>query len=288
MMGADGAHCDTEVVMDTKTASPASIDAEIARLAQEADKINQTISRMQEDLARAEQDSYWALVIGVDKVAAELAQARTHWYQAMNDITPLHAEFESRGGWTRYYLVDSYDGHVHRDADRYRCSRTRATVHIWLTEQSGMPAAELVELAGERACTLCFPDAPVDVLRRPSVFTPPTAVEKEARAVERRERARVKAEKAITNPDGSRLVVTWRGSRETPATLIAAQRLALDIEFWSLASLGGNGKLNDEERAALDVLFTAIAAKTRADIGCVKTDHEVRLIKKCRREGVTR
>jgi hypothetical protein len=74
-----------------------------------------------------------------------------------------------------------------------------------------MPYAELVELAGEDACSVCFPDAPVSVLNRPSRLSVP---EKEAAEKARVERAKAKAErdaknaeKAIFMPDGSPVII---------------------------------------------------------------------------------
>lgn len=123
---------------------------------------------------------------------------------------PLHAEYDRRGGWTRAYLVDNADGHVHNTTACPTWNKGNyATRYHWLTELSGKPETEIVELAGERACTMCYPTAPVDVLKRPSKLEGPAqAAAREAavkRAEEKAARDAAKAAKAINNPDGSPL-----------------------------------------------------------------------------------
>lgn len=268
--------------MDIQTATPAEIDAEIARIDREmaAQRANMDWARRHIDFAR---QSPFPDQAEIGKFLRQLEGATLAMNRLDDEQAPFRAEFRRRGGWTRYYLVDAYNGHVHRDYSNSRCSRTWGTVHVWLTDQSGMAREDLVAMAGERACTVCFPDAPVDVLRRPSQFTPPSAAEKEARAVERRQRAEEKKAKQITNPDGSPLVVKYQGFPERPSTLTAAKALAMRIEFNALAY---GDTIGDAGRAALGTLFAAIAAKTQSSVDSVKADHEARLIKKCRREEI--
>jgi hypothetical protein len=193
-------------------------------------------------------------------------------------------EFQRRGTWTRYYLVDNDNGHVHHNASHSACSRQPSTSHIWLTDQSGRPAGELVEDAGERGCTVCFPWAPVEHLARPSKFRTPTELEKQTRAAEREKRALAKRAKGITNPDGTPLRIRLAGYWETVTTARGAELRALEIQF--------DGKfyrraLAASEQAAVDVIVTALAAKQQKDEGTVRADMAVRLIKKCKREQVT-
>lgn len=69
--------------------------------------------------------------------------------------------------WTRAYLVP--DGHVHSNMDCSTCNkRGQATKFVRLPQYSGGNENDIVEDAGERACTVCYPSAPVDVLARPT------------------------------------------------------------------------------------------------------------------------
>src|ERR1700752_95460 len=61
--------------------------------------------------------------------------------------------------WTRAWLVTSSDGHIHSGpfCATYK-SRTTCTL---LPQASGWTQEQIVNAAGEKACTVCFPDAPV-------------------------------------------------------------------------------------------------------------------------------
>lgn len=74
-------------------------------------------------------------------------------------IAACNAEFERRGGWERAFLVvSSKNGHVHRNW----CSSWRWSTAITIvTELSGKDEEDIVEYAGESACTKCFKSAPV-------------------------------------------------------------------------------------------------------------------------------
>lgn len=117
----------------------------------------------------------------------------------LNDIYMEH-------GWARYYYVPA--GHVHN----YYCSTLRATTTVyWLPEYADMPVDELIEKAGDRACTVCFPDAPVD---KPTTLEVYTQVQdaKAKRANELAEkRAKAYAE-AIKDIDGEVIFKSMRAA----------------------------------------------------------------------------
>jgi hypothetical protein len=140
------------------------------------------------------------------KLVAEIEAFQVRIWKILDtEIYPREAAYSERR-WTRYYLVDNTNGHVHKDQDCNTCFPT--TQYSWLTEQSGMNAEDLVELAGEKACTVCFPWAPSDTLKRKAQLE---SVDKKAARLEREEKKRIreekKAAKAIANPDGSPLQV---------------------------------------------------------------------------------
>lgn len=87
--------------------------------------------------------------------------------------------------WNRAFIVPG--GHVHSSMD---CHTLHPTTKIMvIPECSALTAAEVVELAGERACTICYPDAPVEVLRRPTkLFTKDEQTEREFKEMQQRER----------------------------------------------------------------------------------------------------
>lgn len=89
-----------------------------------------------------------------DKELAVLAQ----------QTAPLNDEFERRGGWTRAFLVCGSDGHVHSSMHCSTCNRGDSrTKFQWMTEYSGADETRIVADAGWRACTICYPSAPLGV-----------------------------------------------------------------------------------------------------------------------------
>lgn len=121
---------------------------------------------------------------------------------------PYHDEYRRRGGWTRAFLVTNGNGHVHKSMHCSTCRPT--TVYHWVTEYSGKTQNEVVEAAGERACTVCYPDAPVSVLSRASKIFSPDEKQKikdrEARAAAKAEKDQKRIANALT-ADGSEFVV---------------------------------------------------------------------------------
>lgn len=129
---------------------------------------------------------------------------------AREDMLPYEDEWNARGRWSRAFLVTNAQGHVHRSM---MCSTCRPTTQYhWVTEYSGADEDTIVEAAGERACTVCYPTAPVETLNRPTMmFTPAevqAAKDREAREAAKVEREKKKIEKALT-PDGSEFKIEY-------------------------------------------------------------------------------
>lgn len=140
------------------------------------------------------------------------------------EIKPYVDEYVRRGRWNRVYLAQSHDGHAHNGTECSTCHHgEQRTQFAWLIRYSGKSEAEIVADAGWRACTTCYPSAPVgDRESLPTkMFTPDE--EEQARARAEREAARAKraadkTAKGITNPDGSPLRSKHGGIIETERT----------------------------------------------------------------------
>jgi hypothetical protein len=119
----------------------------------------------------------------IEKLLAKETEARI-------EQEPFKAEWNRRGGWTRAYLVvTNGQGHVHRTTSCSSCYPT--TQFVWLTELSGADEQEIVDQAGERACTHCYASAPVALrLDRPTQLF---SEDEKRRQAERDERAAKKA-----------------------------------------------------------------------------------------------
>jgi hypothetical protein len=146
---------------------------------------------------------------------------------------PYEAEYVRRGCWNRVFLALSHDGHAHNGTECSTCHRgENPTQFAWLVQYSGKTEAEIVADAGWRACTTCYPSAPVgDDKTLPTKMFSPDEIEA-AKAREEREQAKAKrasdkAAKGITAPDGSPLRGRHgRLETERAAVLEATEELA--------------------------------------------------------------
>jgi hypothetical protein len=173
---------------DTELARLYSVKFELMATAR---MYRQTIaSRYIDDLTKAEYE------IKLDAVLFQIKDVATQ-------IAPLDATFEMHK-WNRAFLVQNNNGHVHA---RMSCSTCLPTTEFaWLVDYAAATETEIVEAAGEEACTVCYPSAPADVLNRPSTIV---TADKIAKAAAKAERDAKKAEKIAKRPtvDGSELIV---------------------------------------------------------------------------------
>jgi hypothetical protein len=134
---------------------------------------------------------------------------------------PLEAAYDANP-WTRYWLVNNSNGHVHTNTRCRTCYTT--TRFVWLTEQSGMSRDDLTDLAGELSCAECFPNLPAEIMARKTRIEDPakrkTRLEREAAKAERLAK---KVAKALL-PDCSDLRVTVHGHIVRLATEAAASQ----------------------------------------------------------------
>lgn len=198
----------------------------------------------------------WAgLTADFDRLGAELDIVT-------DEIRVLHDEYVRRGRWTRAFIVTNVNGHVHRDRGCSTCYPT--TDFDWLPEQSGKDEAAIIEAAGCIACTVCYPNAPVEALRRPtSIFSRQQLADAATRAAkdaEKAARAAALAEKAIANPDGTPLRLRGLG---VIATERAAQIRYVDDAAYVAACDAGypyTGRV-DESRVNVEKIRAALAHK---------------------------
>lgn len=126
-------------------------------------------------------------------------------------LAKLDSEFERRGGWSRIYLVT--DGHAHSSRHCSTCNNGEfPTKFSWMIDFSGKSDKEIIQAIGKRACSVCYPDAPVHrgskVIAESSLLTPEEIERKRVREEEAVRRAEKKAKaalNAITQPDGTPL-----------------------------------------------------------------------------------
>lgn len=216
----------------------------------------------------------------IDGLREEMAQETAHMIR-------YDQEYERRGQWTRAFIVTNASGHVHSSMNCSSCYPT--TRYAWVTDYSGKDEQEIVSAAGERACTGCYPTAPVETRNSPTrIFTPDEITRQQARderAIAREERERIRNAKAVSAPDGStlRLSGRWGATIGTEVTarsryveMIAEERLREagvmpasyrpaefneDTEILSEALSRKNNMTREEYDAEIEPKITA---KTRA------------------------
>lgn len=94
----------------------------------------------------------------VESLKVTVAEAEAEVARITEAVNTLEDEFDRRGGWHRYFWVTGNNGHIHREMTCSTCYPT--TQFVWLTHLSDCDEREMVAQYGERACTVCFPDAP--------------------------------------------------------------------------------------------------------------------------------
>lgn len=211
-------------------------------------------------------------------------------------IRVLDDVYDARGRWPRAFLVTNASGHVHSSMGCSTCfapgydnsgNLRRGTEFHWLTEYSGASEDDIIDAAGERACSVCYPDAPVESRNKPTrMFSD----DEKLKAAEKIERGKAKAakaakalEKAIT-PDGTPLDVPGIGypapfKTEQAATSWAVDKILMDRTYEMY-------EMNDTKRAGVEIVKDAIAAKhdwTREE---VDAHLEKKIVAKAKREKI--
>jgi hypothetical protein len=214
---------------------------------------------------------------------AELARIRT-------ESKTLNDEYIRRGRWTRAFLVTNGNGHVHSSMSCSTCNRGgQSTQFQWLVEFSDHDESEVVAAAGWRACTVCYPSAPVGDEK--SLPTSIFSEDDKARAAARADREAAKAKrqsdkiaKALTE-DGSEFVVSWTDRDRQRTESFKTERAAVQ---WYLDSIVGvyiyGG--GDEKRPALAAIEEAIAHKHQKTLDQVHNEMAAKVAAKRKRDGL--
>jgi hypothetical protein len=205
--------------------TPVEIDTELAHIYEQAMAIEVRIVSdvrfIERQTKRADKAplSSWDQK-NLDQAKVRLAELQDQRLGLIAAQAPFEMEYLNRGRWARYYRVTNSNGHIHSSMHCTTCFPT--TQYAWVYDLADRPEAEMVEEFGEKACTVCFPDAPT----LPSFNGPGRRNQeaKDARAAERQAKADAKTAKAITAPDGSPLKTDHLGRTEVIATEVTARR----------------------------------------------------------------
>lgn len=279
-------------ITDPAVTTPAVIDTEIARLMAEEARLQADVDRWASQRKRADQaitdGRAWAWT-GMKPIeyTALITDAFEQQRQLMDQMAPLRAEYVRRP-WTRYYLVDAHNGHVHSSMSCTSCFPT--TAYYWLTSESGKTAEQVVAEAQSQACTVCFPWAPVTDKR--GSYRTPTQAEAEQRAAERAAKAAAKKAAEITAPDGGELYAAevkpgggfWRGDRLR--TEASAWRHAMDRTD-ALARYGTDHPDAPGWTETINRCVAALAVRREVTERSLRDQLTTKIAAKAKREGWT-
>lgn len=272
--------------MNIPEATPAEIDGYIAKLSTEIATQREIMDGARERIDRQRTGSMFAIPINEAELLRVIEAASLLMESIKAERSLFTDEWDRRGGWTRYFLVDSEsgNGHVHYDDSHYRCSRTNTTRHYWLTEHSGADAKTVVELAGERACTVCFPWAPVAALTTPTRLFTPSDIQRQKAREAKAAAAAARDAKKITAPGSTPLRIKDGRYWETIKSVRAAEIAVVDILFWAKVY---ERAVTAEGQSNIELILLALAAKRGTSLGDERSALQKRYVAKCKREGVT-
>lgn len=134
-----------------------------------------------------------------EKTFRELDLYRANLTDINNQIDALNSEFVARGGWDRYWLVASSTGHIHSSQSCHTCNKGKnATEFALVPSLSNMKVEVAVQALGAGLCSVCFPDAPVEMQEQMKISKTLATVlreQGESAFVEARQKAQARADK---------------------------------------------------------------------------------------------
>lgn len=197
----------------------------------------------------------------------------------------LEKVYQERGSWNRTYIVP--DGHIHsttecstlhKGKDNYG-NKVRTKIE-WSAELSGANEQEIINKAGYRACTICYPNAPVGNENTLPTQIYSTSEKEELQAKEEKANAlaKKKADQANKAPTitGEPLMVKYKGYTLNLKTERSAQT-------WYIDSYNDYIKNPEEEKdrrnAQYKVLYN-LALKKNVSLSDLNNEyHKKRLLK---------
>lgn len=243
--------------MNLTTATPADIDTRLVELQFQWSRLEARYG-----IQIRAFDSRYTTADAKSEIRAEIDVLAEKMRAVDAEMDEIGWEFHRRGGWSRVWLVPG--GHAHSSKGCHSLYADTTLVlcprDIRKRDMSGATEEQIVEAAGDRACTHCYPSAPVEP--RPSVLLLDSEDDKaKARAereAKRQAAAAAKAVKAIANPDGSTIRHDgWNIETEAEAQRIYVQTHA--DAAWDAYRLGA--ARHAEKKAEVEHLLVAIAAK---------------------------
>lgn len=103
-----------------------------------------------------------AVAYGLERYVDRYEAAGSALTDAHLAVEEVNEEYQSRP-WSRYWLVTTSNGHIHRSTHCSTCNKGKSPTGFTLVPYlSGSTAADAVADLGPALCSVCFPDAPVE------------------------------------------------------------------------------------------------------------------------------
>lgn len=134
------------------TVNPSEIDTQLLSLLRDLNRAEIDKAHWSRCLARRQETSVqkWH-----DEAAAKVAAIR-------QQIAPLD-DLYSQHNWSRFFIVTSSSGHIHRSMHCHSCNKGRQfTTFALMPSLSGSTTDAAVARLGSALCSHCFPEAPAD------------------------------------------------------------------------------------------------------------------------------
>jgi hypothetical protein len=221
--------------------NPVIIDTAIAEAQRERESLMFELGRNQRAIESYAERSYYA----DRKQEAERKVVELVGKLSENSIKIMELE-SLYTGWSRAFLVVNSNGHIHKSTSCSTCFDT--TRFVWLTDISGKDELEIAELAGEKACTICYAHAPSTYFLRECQLEDPAVVKaREEREAAKAVREAKRLATGIWNADGSPLRIrNYIDSRY--ASEVKTERTAQTMVVDEMVSLAGWVKKISDER----------------------------------------
>lgn len=256
----------------SKLITPVEIDTAINEASFEKYALEARIGYLESFIESYEDKSLYASQVEAKR--SELSKKRSELEEAKQTLSLLNLKY---AGWARAFLVSNANGHIHSSTSCSTCFLD--TKFIWITALSGKSRLEIAELAGEKACSVCYPDAPSEYFTRKCQIEDPAVVEARAeREAKRVEREAKRLATGIWNPDGSELrVLGWSSGdyRDHLKTERTARIWVKDELIWLASSHSKRlEKLEIRNRTLQEVekVLVAIADKTGQDLESLRSE----------------
>jgi hypothetical protein len=260
--------------------NPVAVDTALAAVYQEKFELERQVDRLRQRVEYYQDNSYYANKI--PQVESEIRGLVEKLGEVFKEVRRLEAFYT---GWSRAYLVSNTNGHIHSSTDCSTCFID--TRFVWLTDLSGQDRLEIAGLAGERACSVCFPDAPSEYFLRKCQLEDPAVVKaREERNAAKAVREAKRIAIGITNPDGSPVKVRRQLSKylEELKTERTAQIWLVDSLLW-IAEFNEVKQSHQVEWKAIleedvEIVLIALAFKRGQEVEEVRAELQAKVAKK--------